>query len=95
MIYIYTLVFGKTFFGCHARFSPSNILEPLRAVVGGDMFSFQMRGDIPHGIVDTSKQAVTQLFLRKFLLANHQKNGSSGSGSIQTNNILAFPHFYY
>jgi hypothetical protein len=37
--------------------------------------------------------AVTQLFLRKVLPANHQKDGRSDSGSIQANNILAFPPF--
>jgi hypothetical protein len=31
---IYTLVCGKTFFGCHARFSPANLPEPRRAIVG-------------------------------------------------------------
>jgi hypothetical protein len=37
--------------------------------------------------------AVTQLFLRKVLPANHQKDRRSDSGSIHTNNILAFPPF--
>jgi hypothetical protein len=50
---IYTLVCGKTFFGYRVRFSPANLPEPLRAIVG----------------------AVTQLFLRKVLPANHQKDG--------------------
>jgi hypothetical protein len=36
---------------------------------------------------------VTQLFLRKVLPANHQKDRRSNLGSIQTNNILAFPPF--
>jgi hypothetical protein len=85
---------GKKF-GCRARFSPANLPEPLRAVVGTDIPSFQERGGRPRGIVGTWKQVVTQLFLRNVLLANHQKDGPSSSGSIQTNNILAFPPFYY
>ena len=90
---IYTLVCGKTFFGCRARFSPANLPEPLHDVVGADMSSFRARGGRPRGIVGTWKQAVTQLFLRKVLPANHQKDGRSDSGSIQTNSILAFPPF--
>jgi hypothetical protein len=34
---------------------------------------------------------VTQLFLKQILPANHQKDGRSYSGSIQTNSILALP----
>jgi hypothetical protein len=92
---IYTLVNGKTFFGYHARFYPANLPEPLYAIVGADMSSFRARGGRPRGIVSTWKQVVTQLFLRKVLPGNHQKDGPSGLGSIQTNNILAFPSFYY
>jgi hypothetical protein len=92
---IYTLVYGKTFSGCRSRFSPANLPKPLHAIVGADMPSFQAHGGRPRGIVGTWKQAVTQLFLRKVLSANHQKDGPYGSGSIQTNNILAFPPFYY
>jgi hypothetical protein len=94
-IEIYTLVCGKTFFGYRARFSPVNLLEPLCVVVGDNMSSFRERSSRPRGIVGTWKQAVTQLFLRKFFPANHQKDRLSGSGSFQTNNILAFPPFYY
>jgi hypothetical protein len=83
------------FFGCRTRFSPTNLPEPLHAVVGADMSSFRARDCRPCGTVSTWKQAVTQLFLRNVLPANHQKDGPSGWGSIQTNNILAFPPFYY
>jgi hypothetical protein len=92
---IYTLVCGKNFVGCHARVSPANLPESLHAVVGAVMSSFRARGGRPRGIVSTWKQAVTQFFLREVLPANHQRNRSSGSGSIQTNNILAFPLFSY
>jgi hypothetical protein len=57
------------------------------------MSSFRARSGRTRGIVGTWKQAVTQLFLRKVLPANHQKDGQSDSRSIQTNNILAFPPF--
>jgi hypothetical protein len=36
---------------------------------------------------------VTQLFLKKVLPANYQKDRRSDSGSIQTNRILVFPSF--
>jgi hypothetical protein len=76
---IYTLVCGKTFFfGCRTRFSPTNLPEPLHAVVGADMSSFRARDCRPCGTVSTWKQAVTQLFLRNVLPANHQKDGPSG-----------------
>jgi hypothetical protein len=91
---IYTLVCKKSFFCCRVRFSPANLPKPLCVVVGADMSSFRVRGGRPCGIVGTWKQAVTQLFLRNVLHANHQKDGPSGSGSIQTNNILALPPFY-
>jgi hypothetical protein len=90
---IYTLVCSKTFFGCRVPFSPANLPEPLHAIVGADMSSFRARGGWTRVIVDTWKQVVTQMFLRKILHANHQKDRWSDSGSIQTNNILAFPPF--
>jgi hypothetical protein len=90
---IYTLVCGKTFLWLSHTLSPANLPELLHVVVGADMSSFQECGGRPCGMVDTWKQAVTQLFLRKVLPANHQKNRPSDSGSIQINNILAFPPF--
>jgi hypothetical protein len=92
---IYTLVSGKTFFGCRACFSLANLPEPLYAVVGADMSSFRAHDGRPCAIVGTWKQAVTHFFLRNVLPASHQNDRPSGSGSIQTNNILAFPPFYY
>jgi hypothetical protein len=84
---------GKRIFGCHARFTPANLLEPLRAIIGADMSSFRARGCRTCGIFGTWKQVVNHFFLRNVLPANHQMDGRSYSGSIQTNNILAFPSF--
>jgi hypothetical protein len=86
---------GKLFFGCRTHFSPANLPELLHAIVGSDISSFRAHGGRPRGIVSTWKQAVTQLFLRNAPPANHQKDNPFGSGSIQTNNILACPPFYY
>jgi hypothetical protein len=62
----------KLYFGCCALFCPTNLPEPLHAIVGANMSSFQARSGRTRGIVGTWKQVVTQLFLRKVLPANHQ-----------------------